>query len=181
MTGFRVTKYAPAFRSPDGAYCRSEWTSATDVGRNFDGTTLACADYLNVEADYVEAVHRFMAALRITTLRVVDLEVNDNSDVLPTALVAETKLWTSTVSEGEVVSAVRLDQVIRLALREAIWCRLEGVSGFYVHFGYDYYMYVGAESSELAPPLLPRGIYAEPFESPYRKESSGTTSPMELE
>jgi hypothetical protein len=116
-----------------------------------------------------------MEALRITTLRVVDLEVNDSSDALPASLVADTKLWTSTVSEGALVSAEQLDRVIRLALREAIWCRLEGASGFYVHFGYDYYMYIGSESSEPAPPLLPPGIHAEPFDSPYSEESSGTS------
>lgn len=181
MIGLRVTKYNPAFRSQDGSYARSEWTSVSDVGRSYDGCTLTCIDYLRVESAYVETVHRFLKASRIQALRVVDLEVNDTCDLLPTSLAAEPKVWVSKISEGMLVGEAELDCVVRLALREVIWCRLEGPSGFYVHFGYDYYMYIGSESSELETPLLPSEIYAEPFESPYHKESSDASSQLETE
>ena len=68
------------------------------------------------------------------------------------------------------MSGQDLDWTIRLALREAIWCRLEGVDGFYVHFGYDYYMYVGSERADEAPRDLPSGIFAEQMGSPYSRE-----------
>jgi hypothetical protein len=36
----------------------------------------------------------------------------------------------------------RIGEIIRRILREEFWCRLEGSKGF-VHFGWDYYMYIG--------------------------------------
>lgn len=58
---------------------------------------------------------------------------------------------------------------LRNVLRERYWCRFEDESRF-VHFGYDYYMYVGdltrcADSQSLARTL---DLFPEEFESPYR-------------
>jgi hypothetical protein len=63
-----------------------------------------------------------------------------------------------------------LDWVVRLALREALWCRLKGERGFYVHFGYDYYMYIGSEVLGADPPPMPPGMFAEVFDSPHHEE-----------
>jgi hypothetical protein len=57
--------------------------------------------------------------------------------------------------------------IVRRILREEFWCRLKGSEGF-IHFGWDYYMYVGvphpcptaeARATEL-------GLYVEEFASP---------------
>jgi len=40
-----------------------------------------------------------------------------------------------------------LADVCRLVLREILWCKLESPNGFYIHFGYDYYMYFGSPVS----------------------------------
>src|SRR5438105_2484874 len=36
-----------------------------------------------------------------------------------------------------------IDLLVRLALREEVSLKINGENGFYVHFGWDYYMYVG--------------------------------------
>lgn len=170
MSGYRVTKYDPALRRADGAYGRDEWTSVSDVGSSHDGETLTCARYLAVEDAYVDSVHRFMQVVKVMCMRVVDLEITGEVAALPEPLVDEASARLHRVSDGQQVAGEQLDWVVRLALRELLWCRLEGERGFYVHFGYDYYMYIGSDC-ELVPPPLPEGMYAEVHSSPYAREA----------
>src|SRR5690349_6383481 len=91
MVGFRVTKYDPYLRSPNGVYSRNEWTSVSDVGRAYDGRVVSCSDYLRVETSYVLAVRGFLEASQLHTLRVTDLQVNEiNVETLPVELAGET-------------------------------------------------------------------------------------------
>jgi hypothetical protein len=68
---------------------------------------------------------------------------------------------------GVNVSMQRLPTVIRLALRDVLWCKLTGESASYLHFGYDFYIYVGSSLPGSWRWDFPPGIYAEPFRSPY--------------
>ena len=70
---------------------------------------------------------------------------------------------------GEIVPISELREVVRRILREEFWCRLEG-SGSYMHFGWDYYMFIGAKqdcpgAKSLAESL---GLFVEDSESPIR-------------
>lgn len=171
MPGFRTTKYDPRLRSADGSYAQEEWTSVTDVGKSFLGHTVQLSDYLSTENAYVETVHRFLEQCQVHHLRLRDLEQYDeNCDLLPDALIEESKQWMRTITADQTLGGVALERAIRLTLRELIWCRLEGEAGFYVHFGYDYYMYIGSDRIASTPPELPPGIYVERFESPYHRD-----------
>jgi hypothetical protein len=170
MPGFRTTKYDPNLRSPNGAYGSEEWISVTDVGRVFLDHIFELSDYLTVEEAYVETVRRFLDQAKIRSLRVTGLESHGNWERLPEALVKETREHLGLAEDGREVCGDDLEWVVRLVLREAMWCRLEGTDGFYVHFGYDYYMYIGYTNMDLRPPLAPPGIFIEPFESPHHGE-----------
>jgi hypothetical protein len=173
MNGFRITKYNPIFRLPDGSYSRAEWTSVCDIGNMYDDGVLELEKYLRTENDYINAVQSFMTSEGISSLYVVDLEKNENYGAsFPSFLLEETKYYTSLLFEGIELNGQFLEWVIKIALRKKVWCRMEGPDGFYVHFGYDYYMYIGSEKMKPAPPVLPAGIFAEPFESPYHREEN---------
>lgn len=169
MSGFRVTKYNPKLRLPDGSYSQQEWTSISDIGRPLAGRIVELSSYLATEDAYVESVRRFAGAVGIRTLRVADLQIYDCIDTFPEALAAETRAYLDVIGDGVEISDNTLEGAIRLALREVIWCRLEGDKGFYVHFGYDYYMYIGFDVADVKVPLLPSGMYSEPFASPYQR------------
>jgi hypothetical protein len=55
-------------------------------------------------------------------------------------------------------------------LREELWCRLEGQSGF-VHIGWDYYMYIGVPHRCPKAEFLVEelGLHPELFPSPYKE------------
>jgi hypothetical protein len=176
MSAFRVTKYNPEFRLLDGSFGPEEWTSVADVGKVFCGRTFTLSDYLVAEDAYVEAVRLFLAESGERCLRVAGLEsYGSNCELLPRALVEETKKHSSSVKDAQNVRGEDLEWIVRLVLRDAIWCRLEGATGFYVHFGYDYYMYVGSDALGSVAPTMPPGVFAEVFESPHHPEPSDET------
>ncbi len=154
MNRYRVTKYNPALRTAAGAYLKDEWTSFSDVGRSFDGLILSQDEYLRVESAYVEAASAFLAEDRAPGLRVVGLEIRDDRPSAPV--------------EGSVITQADFPSVCRSVLRREFWCKLEADDRF-VHFGWDYYMYVGVvnpcERSILRAEAL--GLFVEDFESPY--------------
>jgi hypothetical protein len=149
MYQYRVTKYNPIFRDEKGRYTREEWTSFGEVGE-----IVPVEEYIRVEAAYIEAALDFLREADVVELQICGLE---NSKKLTTLLV-----------EGKQLSLKELAPTFRKVLRNEIWCRFESESTF-VHFGWDYYMYVGVskdcpEARVFAEKL---GLFVEEFQSPY--------------
>jgi hypothetical protein len=184
MPEYRVTKYDPELRTEGGVFTRNDWTSFADIGLTFDTGVLTYAQYKTVEDAYVESGNRFMKAAGVDVLQVQGLELYDSEFNSPAS--SEAPLRMPDLNEGKVVSGADLDALIRLNLRGRVWCRLAGSRGFFVHFGHDYYMYVGLPSAQWMPPVLPRGIYAEKFESPHApkedvdEEEADVVGPSEI-
>lgn len=167
MTGFRVTKFDPAKRGKGGCFAASEWTSVSDIGKSFAIGVLTPSEYLRIEDAYVETVRRFIASTGAGFLRVCDLELKGDGKRAPHEIMLEASRHVGLVMEGAQLSGRELDWAVRLNLREVVWCRLKGDGGLYVHFGYDYYMYVGSDAAGLVLPSLPEGMHAETMRSPY--------------
>jgi hypothetical protein len=66
---------------------------------------------------------------------------------------------------GSQLTIEQLEWIIRSSLRESVWCKLSGPNGSYIHFSYDYYLYIGSASNSVDKWSPPNGIYAEPFQS----------------
>jgi len=160
MLEYRVTKYNPAYRDPSGAFLVVEWTSASDLGHSFGDGVLTPDEYRRVEDAYVAVALSFLRVSGQMSLTVAALE--------------NKRRYPIRFSDGSAIGLEQLGSVIRLVLREEIWCRLDGPSGF-LHFGWDYYMYIGVsypcpESQELAEHL---GLFVEEFPSPYKGDGAG--------
>ena len=58
--------------------------------------------------------------------------------------------------------------LIRLTLRNKIWCKLESKNS-YLHFGYDYYMYIGVDLPfEVVNNVCTKyNLFCEEFDSPH--------------
>lgn len=173
MLQFRVSKYDPRFRDAQGRYLKSEWTSIADLGRTFAGDVLTAEAYLRVEDAYIEAIREFLAACRIDSVRVTDLETRadpgSDCDELTLAARGVSLADVRALREGALIPVGTLDPVLRAALRELIWFRLSGHDGCYVHFGYDYYVYCGCDAApgEVTLTEPPAGLFREVFPSPY--------------
>ena len=157
MHEYRVTKYDPQFRV-DGAYTRSEWMSIADVGHTFDGRLFTTADYECAEQRHID----FLIALA-TREAAFPLTIRSLEDRRPESP------W----MENQQITADALPGIVRDVLREECWCRLEA-HNFFIHFGYDYYMYVGCTHTTEAITALAasHALYAEPMQSPYHPEAA---------
>jgi hypothetical protein len=58
---------------------------------------------------------------------------------------------------------------LRLALREELWCQLRSPRRAYLHFGYDYYVYLAVPNHcpQAIASAHNNGLFVEPFTSPY--------------
>src|SRR5262249_28598228 len=81
----------------------------------------------------------------------------------------EPKTGTGSFSEGNTVGAEQLSEVIRSNLRDEIWCKLERLPHFFLHFGYDFYMYIGSHHDlpESVRFAVNTGLFVEECLSPY--------------
>lgn len=155
MFVFRVTKYDPAHRDCHGVYTRLEWTSVSDVGREFAGVVLTETEYRRVEDAYVTIAIAFLHESGVQSLTISGFETH--------AAVS------TPFTEGATLGLTDIGAVIWQILQEKFWCRLEGTQAF-VHVGYDFYMSIGVpracpDTAMLAGQL---GLFVEPFRSPYQ-------------
>lgn len=155
MYQYRVTKYNPKFRSLSGAYTKAEWTSISDVGKTIAGHLVTQAEYALVESAYVASALDFLDEAGVSSLAICGLE---NHRSYPVAF-----------SEGMQLGGETLAIAFQDVLRENYWCRFERATEAFVHFGYDYYMYLG--TGKLCAPAIERahrrGLFVEEYESPY--------------
>lgn len=170
---YRVTKYDPRLRNPAGSYTGEDWTSISDVGQSFAGHTLTMPDYLKTETNYLAVMSAMLEEAKVTQLRLRGLE---NARA---GRQAKRDRW----REGAVLSLREATEFARLALREELWGMLIAPRRAFVHFGYDYYMYVGL--SRLTPSALDLaarvGIFVEPFWSPYSEASRHISRRLQLQ
>lgn len=171
MTVFqwRVTKYDPRRRDRQGRFRDDDWTAVSDIGAVFGGRPLDVDDYLAVEDRYVAAAMRFRQDSRADNVRVVDLEPPDLSEIAEGVPLTDLVRTGPPITEGQRVIGVEFDRLVRLNLRSLIWCKLEQPGRFFVHFGHDYYMYIGSAEpcAEAIAFAEQSGLFVEPMTSPY--------------
>jgi hypothetical protein len=152
---YRVTKYDPALRDDRGAYTGNDWTMFDQIGETFDGVRLTLSTYLDVEARHLVTMASFLEESGTSFVMAEDVE-NHNQ--------------TFRVSEGARLSQVEVNNVVRQMLRGEGWCRLTDNDRFYIHAGWDYYLYVGTQQPcERSVALAEsKGLFVDrDFPSPY--------------
>jgi hypothetical protein len=171
---WRITKYDPIHRNECGHYLQDEWTSISDIGRIYDGHEFTADSYRVIENAYVATALEFLAEAGCDGLKIIGLE--------PPRLLEQTAKYLQdialdprAVSTDSIVAGVDLDNLCRMVLREILWCKLESESGFYLHFGYDYYMYVGSPclSERSIAYGRQQNLFIEEMESPYLNAGDG--------
>jgi hypothetical protein len=158
---YRITKYNPALRDAHGAFKGDDWAACSDVGRAFDGVVLTHAEYQRVEDAYAFSVDKLLRAAKVQSLQLRRLEKRGNFKP------------PSFVKLGATLDVAHCAEFARLALREEVWGMLVSPGRAYVHFGYDYYMYMGlpAKCGQAVGEVLQRGLFVEQFRSPYLRNA----------
>ena len=156
MHQYRVCKYDPQYRV-DGAYTREEWTGISDVGTVYDGRPFTMTDYEQAEQRHIDFLCALAAREDAFPLMIDSLE--DRRESTP---------W----QNHQLIHPDTLPLLVREILRGECWCRLTAPD-FFIHFGWDYYMYVGCTHTTEAIASLATvyHLYVESMISPYHPES----------
>ena len=116
------------------------------------------------EEKYVHAITTFMAEMGLNRVYVIALEQWSDEVRNQNANEFLSKIWI-----GKAVTVQEVRELAKLTLRNAIWCKLGYKKQFFIHFGYDYYMYIGAseECAKAKEIVKETGLFIEDFKSPY--------------
>lgn len=168
MFTWRITKYNPNYRDEFGKYRKDEWTSYSDIGKIFNGYKVTKSDYLSVEDAYVEAIAFFMNSVKVTSLTVKCLEKKNKLEQALEVYPDEMITFFEALKEKDVLKISEIQYLARMVLREELWCKLENDEMF-VHFGYDYYMYIGSFRlcKDSIEKIKKMGLFVEEYQSPY--------------
>ncbi|NJD01753.1 MAG: hypothetical protein FIA99_03960 [Ruminiclostridium sp.] len=172
MYSYRVSKYNPIFRDEKGSYKNDGWTSFADIGIVYDNREFLIDEYISVENAYVQAINSFINCLEVPSMKIVSLEKNYDSleiDKYPDNYSKRMISLYSSIKEGSIIKISDIECLSRLILREHLWCKLEHSSIMFVHFGYDYYLYLGSSKrcEGSIEEITKSGLFVEEFESPY--------------
>lgn len=158
---WRVTKYDPADRDEQGHYIGREDTDS---------------DHGPVEAAYLATVAAFAKDSGIDTVQIREPSVPIVTGVRPDVerfggLAEIFGGHLDGYHDGAVVPLDCAAQLVRAMLRgDGVWCRLEAGDDFFVHVGWDQYVYIGSRSdcSTAVAFAAEHGLFAEPLPaSPY--------------
>ncbi len=160
---WRVTKYNPVNRDDVGIYLLDEWTSFSDIGKSYQGVKLTISEYVKFEKLYIDAILQFMSCNEVENLIITGLEKYDDENVDKVI---------NYIREGMILDKEQIKIVAQHVLREKLWCKLILDEVFYVHFGYDYIMYIGSNKKcqKVIKEIECNKMFVEPFKSPYLEE-----------
>jgi hypothetical protein len=166
---WRITKYDPKKRNSQGWFLEETWISYGNIGSLYQGEKLTYDEYMRVENLYINAIMEFMQCLNISHLQVKYLEHHDSINEDPSVDKAE-RMFVDALRENDLLSLAQVKVASKLILRNYFWCKLISKHKMFVHFGYDYYMYIGSrlECNDAIQKIRESGLYVESFESPYQ-------------
>lgn len=167
---WRITKYDPQHRNSQGVFLQDEWTSYSDIGKTFGNIKFNYTEYLRIENVYISAIQSLMKCHDVPSLQITSLE---KSKTLKKDLHNTDNMITlfNNVKENDWVQQNDIEDFCKLILREKLWCKLRFNQKMFVHFGWDFYMYIGSSlpCNNAIIAVQKSGLFVENFASPYQK------------
>lgn len=161
----RISKYDPKLRNDAGAFLGNEWASVSDIGR-YEGLT--DKKYLDFEDRYWRTVLSMLESISISEVQITDVEFYPDINTEGFTELEMQSLEYCKKHDPDKNGAVELrefENLFRAALREIIWFRARGDKETFVHFGSEFYVFLGSRSVFSWDTIA--GIYVEEFPSPY--------------
>lgn len=167
MFSYRITKYNPASRDSFGFYEKNEWTSISDIGHIYNGKKFLKSNYFIIENAYVNSIIIFMDFLNIGYLIASNVEKHSQRPNRKRYCSLPMQNIYKIIETGSQLNKPQVKDVARLVLRELFWCKLDNSNNMFVHFGYDYYMYIGGSKKlpqNLRNKIENMGLFVEDFD-----------------
>ena len=170
MIYFRVSKYNPIYRNEKGYYLKEEWTDFSDIGKEFLGKKLTFEEYVEQEKAYIVTVLEIANLLEIEHFYLSGVEIYYSDDDKESGELFDffRKYQNFQIETGKIIEMSLLEEIVSLILRNNFWARIVS-ERMEVHFGYDYYMYIGVSEKLDDAKSIPEkhGLFIENRTSPY--------------
>ena len=180
---WRITKYNPAFRDDNGYYTLvEEWTCPSEIGKMFNGNEFTLDEYLRIEAAYIDTVIQFLNANNLDSLRILQCSTAKISPEERQSILYEPAFEGVQVAVDRIVTISEIRTICQMVLRNLLFCDFYAKDQFFVHFGWDYYMYIGSSENSLSAIDFAgnSGLFVEPvLRSPYYFTEEETTRLVE--
>lgn len=165
MYNYKISKY----RKKNKNKIINEWTSISDIGKVYNGTQFKYEEYIKKENSYIEVILMFIKLNNIKKLTIEELEIYNNDKLIYDEYDLQIQNLIKNVKNKIEVKTSDIELFIRAILRERIWAKLYSGDELYIHFGYDYYMYIGSKvnSKEEIKQIEKMGLVIEKQISPY--------------
>ncbi|MEC0128504.1 hypothetical protein [Paenibacillus pabuli] len=169
MHCWRVTKYNPVYRDNEGNFKKEDWTSYYDIGKVYEGKEFTLSDYLSFESRYIDAIVTLMQCMNVSSFKITNVEKYDDNVTQNLSISSKMADLFATVKDGDTIDNSNLSDICKLILREHLWGKLS-VSSMFVHFGNDYYMYIGLQEECVGNlnEIRNSGLFVETYTSPYQ-------------
>jgi hypothetical protein len=141
-----ITKYNPIYRNEFGFYQKDEWTSISDVGKQYEGKEFTLEDYLRIEEKYVNAFFIILNFFNAKCVKINHLfKIDKKNDFNKHDSLRLFSTYHILNNNTKVKDKNMLEELIKLRLREHIAeleLIVEAKNRTEVLFGFDYYMYL---------------------------------------
>lgn len=182
MNQWRVTKYNPAFRDDNGYYTLvEEWTCPSQIGQTINDHVFTLEEYLRVEAAYIDTVIKFLNVINLDSLRIlqcskINISLEERQSILYDPTFEDVQ-----VEIDRIVTTQEIRTICQMVLRNLLSCQFYVKDQIFVHFGWDYYMYIGSIENSLPAIAFAEknGLFVESVRSPYYYTEEETTRLVE--
>ncbi|PHZ84767.1 DUF7683 domain-containing protein [Paremcibacter congregatus] len=174
MQQYCITKYDKSKRDKNGTYpddC-DQWTESCDVGRHINGKKVQLRDYFRVEDRYIKAALALFDYADLPYLRLTNAHLHDyQMEILRKKNKHFHELSFSSIDfrEDAIICRDEIPTVLKMIFRNLGEAKLEFQGKFFIHIGWDFYMYIGAHVSNnsLIEKIEEDGLYVLEWDSPY--------------
>jgi len=174
MFEYRITKYDQSKRNESGTYTGpNAWTSYSDVGDIFDGKELLLEECLRVESAYIETAIKLFEYSGLPYLRLTRTKVHEweqkriREEGYP---FYDPAFELIDVTEDAIICPKDMRTILQMIFRGFVEASLEWQDKFYIHIGWDFYMYVGTNKTDevIHDAIHAKGLYIDKnHPSPY--------------
>lgn len=178
---WRITKYNPIFRNENGHYLQDEWICPSEIGKVLNGDLFTLENYLLIENAYIETIIEFLNEKKHYSLRVIGASNTSISNEAKTSMLYENEFGEINIKEDMLVNINEIRIICKMRLRNFVGFQLISKNNFFVHFGWDYYMYIGSSQKSVTAIdfASKNGLFVEEYCSPYYFEEKDTTRLVE--
>ncbi|KQY84092.1 hypothetical protein ASD24_09895 [Paenibacillus sp. Root52] len=157
------------------------WTCPSEIGKVIQGNVFTLEQYLLVEDAYIDTIMAFLKEAGQQNLRVIQVLNRSISQEDQHSVLYEQEFSQIVIREDGVYNTDEIRTICKMILRNYADCQLYAKDHFFVHFGWDYYMFIGSyrDSYQAIEFARSKNLSVEKCTSPYYYEEKDVTRSIE--